>query len=118
MAETFPSSSSDTLAAKSVGEACPGALYPLWLVWRRIQSIVGSRTVSLLLRLSLLLLLLLHLYSSPQVLMFLPGRVIKSTAKDTCCGHSVTAICTIYPRMAEEPRGNMTPKTKQQLLRG
>ena len=60
---------------------------------------LGSRTVSLLLRLNLLFSLLPStLLSSLQVYLFLPGWVIKSTEKDTCCGHSfTTALCTIHP---------------------
>ena len=41
----FAKASSDTLAARLVREAYPGALYPLWLEWRQ-KFIAESRIVS------------------------------------------------------------------------
>ena len=40
-------STSDTSAARLVAEVCPGALYPLWLEWRRTDLIITKSGTAL-----------------------------------------------------------------------
>ena len=107
----------DTLAARPVREVYPGAQYPLWLEWRR-KFIAGSRIVS---KQSYTpeptTYYPFYLFNYYYFYYFTPlGNKAQKRASKVWTLQFFSALI-VYPRRRRN-RGNMPPKTNQQLLRG
>ena len=116
MAETLSyKCSSDTPAARSVREACPGTLDPLRQEWRRQVLRLGAGLFPYHHAWICCSSFFFNFTFLTTSLLFLPGWVIKSTAKSTCCGHSITSTkCnTHHPPLGirESHEVNVPPKT-------